>query len=316
MIGKELLEAAESFFLIAVGHHKGVRQSAEGGNAEADSRTHVRCACAAADVRGARGQHTGLGPVGAATAKLDNAASPGRGDHACGLGRNHGLEGQCGQQEGLDNLCSDDGSGDAQQGFLTEDGRAFGNGPHFTREAEGFQVVEESVANVSERRVPTKEADVLGLETHVFQELEGLLESGGKEIAALRRQRAHEEFEAGGGAEAILKIGRRHGELVKIREQGRMAKGFGHEEGLWENYRGPRRAVMAFEGKDGLLLAVEVALAPPCVSCARAPLILSECSDTPSAPFLVCQSKKDWIFFVLSRTLATPASVSGRFSIG
>src|SRR5712692_8279467 len=71
MIGKELLEAAESFFLIAVGHHKGVRQSAESGNAEADSRTHVRCACAAADVRGARGQHTGLGPVGAATAKLD-----------------------------------------------------------------------------------------------------------------------------------------------------------------------------------------------------------------------------------------------------
>ena len=176
---------------------------------------------------------------------------------------------------------------------------------------------EKNVADVSERRMPTKEADVLGLETHVFQEVEGLLESGGKEIASLRRQRAHEEFEAGGGAEAVLKIGRRHGDLVKVREQGRMAKGFGHEEGLWENYRGPRRAVMAFEGKDGLLLAVEVALAPPCVSCARAPLTLSECSDTPFAPFLVCQSKKDWIFtFVLSRTLATPASVSGRFSIG
>jgi hypothetical protein len=97
-------------------------------------------------------------------------------------------------------------------------------------EAEGFQVVEESVADVSERRVSTKEADVLGLETNVFQEVEGLLESGGKEIAALRRQRAHEKFEAGGGAEAVLKIGRRHGELVKVREQGRMAKGFGHEE--------------------------------------------------------------------------------------
>src|SRR5216684_4755085 len=307
MIGKELLEAAESFFLIAVGHHKGVRQSAESGNAEADSRTHVRCACAAADVRGARGQHTGLGPVGAATAKLDNAASPGRGDHACCLGRNHGLEGQCGQQKGLDNLCFDDGSGDAQQRFLTEDGRAFGNGPDFTREAEGFQVVEESVADVSERSMPTKEADVLGLETNVFQEVEGLIEPGGKEIAALRRQRAHKKFEAGGGAEAVLKIGRRHGEFVKVREQGRMAKGFGHEEGLWENYRGPRGAVMAFEGEDGLLLAFEVALAPPCVSCARAPLTLSECSDTPSAPFLVCQSKKDWIFtFALSRTLATP----------
>jgi hypothetical protein len=50
-----------------------------------------------------------------------------------------------------------------------------------------------------------------------------------KEIAALRRQRAHEEFEAGGGSEAVLKIGRRHGDLVKVREQGRMAKDFGHE---------------------------------------------------------------------------------------
>jgi len=68
---------------------------------------------------------------------------------------------------------------------------------------------------------------------------------------------------------------------------------------------------VAFEGKDGLLLAFDRRL-----PCARAPLSLSECSDTPSAPFLVCQSKKDWIFFVLSRTLATPASVSGRFSIG
>jgi hypothetical protein len=133
MVGKELLEAAERLFLVAVGHHKGVRQSAEGGNAEAGSCIHVRCACAAADVRGARGEHTGLGPVRAATAELDNAASPGCGDHACGLGRNHRLEGQCGQQEGLDNLCFDDGSGDTQQRFLTEDGRAFGNGPDFPR---------------------------------------------------------------------------------------------------------------------------------------------------------------------------------------
>jgi hypothetical protein len=49
-----------------------------------------------------------------------------------------------------------------------------------------------------------------------------------KEIAALWRERAHEKFEAGGVAEAVLKIGRRHGELVKVREQGGMAKGFGH----------------------------------------------------------------------------------------
>jgi hypothetical protein len=78
--------------------------------------------------------------------------------------------------------------------------------------------------------MPTKEPDVLGLKTNVFQEVEGLLESGGKEIAPLRRQRAHEKFEAGVGAEAVLKIGRGHGELVKVREQGRTAKGFGHEE--------------------------------------------------------------------------------------
>ena len=73
-----------------------------------------------------------------------------------------------------------------------------------------------------------------GWKRNVLQEVEGLLEPGGKEIAALRRQRAHKKFEAGGGAEAVLKIGRRHGEFVKIREQGRMAKGFGHEEASGE----------------------------------------------------------------------------------
>jgi hypothetical protein len=52
---------------------KGVRHSAKGGNAEAGSRTHVRCACAAADVRGARGQHTGLGPW---ARRLPNSTTP------------------------------------------------------------------------------------------------------------------------------------------------------------------------------------------------------------------------------------------------
>jgi len=141
-------------------------------------------------------------------------------------------------------LCFDDGSGDAQQRFLTEDGRALWNGPDFAREAEGFQVVEESVADVSERRMPTKEADVLGLETHLFQEVEGLIESGGKEIAALRRQRTHEEFEARGGAEAVLKIGCRHGELVKVREQGRMAQSFGHEGASGEIIEDRRAVIM------------------------------------------------------------------------
>jgi len=68
--------------------------------------------------------------------------------------------------------------GPVQQRFLTKDGRAFGNGPDFTREAEGFQVFEESAADVSESRMPTKEADVFELETNALQEVERLLESG------------------------------------------------------------------------------------------------------------------------------------------
>jgi hypothetical protein len=93
-------------------------------------------------------EHTSLGPMSATSAELDDASSSGRGDHARGLGGNHCLEGQCGQQKSLNNLRFDDGSGDAHQRFLTKDGRAFGNRPDFTRETEGFQVVEESVADV------------------------------------------------------------------------------------------------------------------------------------------------------------------------
>ena len=43
---------------------------------------------------------------------------------------------------------------DAQQRFLTEDGRALGNSLDFTRKAEGLQVVEESVVDVCEHRMP------------------------------------------------------------------------------------------------------------------------------------------------------------------
>ena len=76
------------------------------------------------------------------------------------------------------------------------------------------------------------------------------------------RERAHEKFEAGGVAEAVLKIGRRHGELVKVREQGGMAKGFGHGAASGKLSR-TGDEVIAFDGEDVLLLAFEVSLAPP-----------------------------------------------------
>ena len=87
----------------------------------------------------ARREHTSFGPMSATSAELDNASSSGRGDHARGLGGNHCLEGQCGQQKSLNNLRFDDGSGDAQQRFLTKDGRAFGNGPDFTVKRKVFR---------------------------------------------------------------------------------------------------------------------------------------------------------------------------------
>ena len=99
-----------------------MRHSAKGGNAEAGSRTHVRCACAAADVRGARGQHTGLGPWARRLPNSTTPRSPAAATTRAALDAIMVWKVKCGQQEGLDNLCFDDGSGDAQQRFLTEDG--------------------------------------------------------------------------------------------------------------------------------------------------------------------------------------------------
>ena len=84
MVGKELLEAAEGFLLVAVGHHKGVRQSAEGRNAKRAPHSRSMCLCSRRCTRHERRAH-GLGPVGAATAELDNAASPGCGDQRAAL---------------------------------------------------------------------------------------------------------------------------------------------------------------------------------------------------------------------------------------
>jgi len=106
----------------------------------------------------ARREHTSLGPMSATSAELDDASSSGRGDTRAALGAIIVWKVSADSRR-VSTICASM-MGPVQQRFLTKDGRAFGNGPDFTREAEGFQVFEESAADVSERRMPTEEADV------------------------------------------------------------------------------------------------------------------------------------------------------------
>jgi len=64
--------------------------------------------------------------------------------------------------------------------------------------------------------------DILRLKTKCCEIVESLFESRGNQVAALSRQRSDEQFEAGGGKETVFEICRRHGEFVKIGQQGGM----------------------------------------------------------------------------------------------
>src|SRR5581483_12389934 len=99
-----------------------------------------------------------------------------------------------------------DGSCDPQQRFFGKCRGAFRHGPDLACEPEVPQVIEESVANVSEYRETAQIFNVRCFEPDVLQVIERLIEAGGKQERALPGERAHEQLEAGGGLKVVVEV--------------------------------------------------------------------------------------------------------------
>src|SRR5581483_3231539 len=149
-------------------------------------------------------------------AEFDHAASCCSLDHARGLAGDQDGKRNRGQEAGLYDLGFDDRRRYSQQRLLREHGRAFRDSPDLACKAQIAQVLEKSVADGLEYFVGAKELDLLRTEVEVFQEIQRLLQPGGNQVAAIFRQRADEQFEAGRGIEAALKVSGRHGEFVQV----------------------------------------------------------------------------------------------------
>ena len=88
---------------------------------------------------------------------------------------------------------------------------------HVAGEAEGFQIVDEVVAEAAGAFKPI---DFGGGEPDRLQIIERVFEPGGKQEAAPRRQPAHEEFEHRLLVLAAIQIGLDHVEFVEVGGEG------------------------------------------------------------------------------------------------
>ncbi len=190
------------------------------GDAVDFSGEDIRGAAAAADPCGATGGKAAIGALGAAVAELEDRRAGGGMADAGGFGGDEGLEIDDVQQGGFDQLGVEDGALDAEDGFVGENGGAFGDGIDVEGQAESGEMVEEIFLKHRVAVFGAQGGEVVdfpGAEVEIPQPFEGWAESGGDGIAALERQSAEEEMEdAFLPGFARLEIGGGHCELVEI----------------------------------------------------------------------------------------------------
>ena len=84
-------------------------------------------------------------------------------------------------------------------------------------------MLEEGIRNRVEGGLLAQVADVFVREAQALQIIERRIHSGSHQVGALRRQVANEKLKRGTGIHAVLKIARRHRQLVQINQQRRIA---------------------------------------------------------------------------------------------
>src|SRR5215467_11240827 len=157
----------------------------------------------------------------------DRAPRSGSGD-ARRLGGDQSLEVKNAEETGLDELRFGDGSGHTEQRLTRKENRSFRHGPNVARKLKSREIIKEIGMNAFEERQSSEVGDVFSRKAHVFEEVEGLLQSGGNQIIAALGEVANKKFKRGTGFEAVLDVPRRHREFVEVGEQPRKWSAYKH----------------------------------------------------------------------------------------
>ena len=208
-------EGLECGRLVVVGLDVAVRHRAEDGDAVELPGQDVGGACRAGEVAGAGDLQRRLGAVGATGAELDHVAPGGRRDHPRRLRRRHDLEVHLVEHERLDQLSLPDRRHDLDQRLVGEDDGPFGHRPDLAAEPEVAQPLQERLGEPAQRAqvVPILLGDAEGL-----QGGEHVVEPGGDEVIADRRQLAEEQLEDRRPVHPLGLVGPGHGQLVQVGE--------------------------------------------------------------------------------------------------
>ncbi len=101
-------------------------------------------------------------------------------------------------------------------GSLAKKAVPFRHRKHVAGEAEAAQIIDQVLAKAAGALEP---GDLRVGETQGFKKIQRLLEAGGEQESAPRRQRPDEQLEYRGIGVAMIQIGLDHGELVEVRQQ-------------------------------------------------------------------------------------------------
>jgi len=164
----------------------------------------------------ARRIKTGLGAVRGAQAEIGEDFPRRRQHHARGFRRDQRLEMQNVDQPRFDQLRLRQRRGDADQRLVGKTDSALGDRMHVAGEAEAAQIIEQIFPEAAGAFEPV---DLGGGELQRLEIIERVIEAGGEQEGAPRRQPPHEKLEHRLAVLATIQIGLDHVELVEIGEQ-------------------------------------------------------------------------------------------------
>ncbi len=216
-LGPRAREILERGHLVVVHLHERVRHGADDRHAVAFAGEHIGGAGKAGDVAGARRIQSGLGAMRGAQAEIGQDFSRRRQHHARGFRRDQRLEVQNVDEARFHQLRLRQRRGDADQRLVGKAHGAFRDRVHVAGETEGGKIVEQIVAKAPGAFEPI---DLGGGEPQRFEIVERVVEAGGEQKAAPRRQPPHEKLEYRLLVLATIQIGLDHVEFVEIGEQG------------------------------------------------------------------------------------------------
>ena len=258
VVGVELAVVAEGGELIVEHLHPGVGHGAGGGHTVQLVGDGAGGVVHATDVGGAGTQDGGVCALGAAGTELGDHASLGGAGEAGGLGGDEGFVVDDHEDVGLDELGLNGGGADDHEGLAGEDIGALGDGPDIPREAEGAEVVQESLVK---EVLTTQVGDIVLVKVEVLDVLHDLLKachhgvSAAVGVLAVEHVEVHDLI-----GQTRLEVAVGHGQLVEVAEHGEVAGDVFH--GQKPSFRQAFHMVVAQDGAFSWVYYTP--FSPPC----------------------------------------------------